>query len=454
MKLYRFGLLTILLATFVFWWCTQKEEISTPKKEPLALQRLYNNPRVKDQINKFCWYNCKDNYNQYLTYEISDSQQQSWREIVIEISAKPLYQSSFPGSIGYTFKEQQIDEKNIISLRHYVDGTQECLENCTIQPGLPSEVTEYIIRKYGDLEKVSWRVPFSESFYQGNYYIARARLVPEDFIIWESINKEPPQLFVGYWSGWWIDLYQGNSEEISCEVLEQVNYPKDLLEQYQLTCSSWANHSIPIQTKEILWIPYTLPDIVWQVIPTDQDITIFVSNYLKEQGIYNYVIEQQKKKWDIVTISMKPNSDFWCHFEAGGCIVFIIKNNTVIWSNILCRLDKNCNWGNWRFYRYTDHGVLLEIQNGEGLGCIDGITYTYQYIHLKDLKTLWSTLDIIKQWTSPDPKDERCENPKTVWKERQVLRFFSSYEDTRNSEKALNIKAKTTEEAYFKYYNQ
>lgn len=458
MNFIRFSLLIVCcLWLFLFSWCSKKNDISEPKKEPIALQRLYNNPRVVQQINEFCGWHCKDNYDQYLSYEISDSQQQSWREIVIEISAKPLYQSSFPGIIVYTFKEQQINGKNIISLRHHIDGTQECLENCNIQPGLPSEVTESIMRKYGDLEKVSWRVPFSESFYQWNYYIARARLSPEDYIRWESINLEPPQLFVGYWSGWWIDLYQGNSEEISCEILEQVNYPKDLLEQYQLTCISWANHSIPIKTKEILWIPYTLPDIVWQVIPTGQDITIFVSNYLKGQGIYNYVIEQQKKKWDIITISMKPHSDFWCHFEAGWCIIFLLKDRTIIWSNatsyLECTINVSCSSWHWRFYRYTDHGILLEIQNGEGLGCIDGITYTYQYINLKDLKTLWSTLDIIKQWTSPDPTDERCQNPKTVWKEAQKIEFFSSYENVRNGT-SLNIEAKTTEEAYYKYYNQ
>lgn len=203
----------------------------------------------------------------------------------------------------------------------------------------------------------------------------------------------------------------------------------------------------------------SIKDILGTTIRQWQDIEKNLSSYLNDGWLSWYIIEKKASKWDITTISMKPNSEFWCHFEAGWCIIFVLQNNKIIWSNsssyLQCMFDyDNCVWWHWRFYRYTEDGILLEIQNGEGLGCVDGITYTYQYIHLKELKTIWSTLDIIKEWSSPDPEDERCESKKTIWKEKQVLRFFSSYKNTRNPEKALNIKAKNTEEAYYKYYNQ
>lgn len=224
--------------------------------------------------------------------------------------------------------------------------------------------------------------------------------------------------------------------------------PEIIQNQSYHSVTSWVQETASIQV---------IPDIVWQVVPTGQDYLTFVSSYLKEQEIYDYIIEKQAKKWNITTISMKQDNDFWCHFEGGWCIVVVFRDDQVIWSNaknyLECRFNEQCIWGHGRFYRYTDHGVLLEIHNGEGLWCIDGITYTFQYIHLKDLKTLRSTLDIIKQWTSPDPQDERCQNPKTTWKETQSLKFFSSYAEFRNRN-PLPIQAKNTEEAYYKYYNQ
>gem|GEM_PF-5074183 len=46
-----------------------------------------------------------------------------------------------------------------------------------------------------------------------------------------------------------------------------------------------------------------------------------------------------------------------------------------------------------------------------------------------------------------------CENKNTKRTKTEILRFYKSNNDWNDEKKALPITAKTTEEAFYKYYN-
>lgn len=216
-------------------------------------------------------------------------------------------------------------------------------------------------------------------------------------------------------------------------------------------------------------------DIVWTVIPDDENIEEFLSNYLKKLWRGDHKIIKSLSKDNIISISMYKK-DKWISDGEGvyfhEFVNFIIKNNIIIRSNLSSYNKpeyiecKDWQWNTasckaiYKFdrglvYRYTNQGILFkQFEEWSMGGCGRANLYTFTYVNLdKEPKTFYSILSQNYVATSPD----WMENCKL---EKEILQFFSSNNDEirltfswgKKDERSLPIQAKTTEEAFYKYY--
>jgi hypothetical protein len=205
-------------------------------------------------------------------------------------------------------------------------------------------------------------------------------------------------------------------------------------------------------------------DIIWTTISNDEDIWKFLSNYLKELWRGTYKVAKSISKNNIITISMhKENREMQNHEDdySYGYIDFIIKDNVIVRSNIAYwdELEsKNWQWNIFDrglVYRYTDQGVLFKtFRLWEMGGCGHSNTYYLTYVNLeREPKVFYSIFEQHYEPTTPEDLDNSCILSK------EILQFFASSNNTtdeldqsRRNNNSLPIKAKTTEEAFYKYY--
>ena len=153
-------------------------------------------------------------------------------------------------------------------------------------------------------------------------------------------------------------------------------------------------------------------------------------------------------------------------YMSSNCIDFVIKDTTIIRSNAKdviinkqqCEKELSISWSCQGYpwdglvYRFTKDGVLFRFFWGEWVPCQWGGADRFTYVHFKEWKLLYSVLSWQDKWVSPDPKDTDCESKNTKRTKTETLKFYKSNDDWNDETKALPIQAKTTEEAFYKYY--
>jgi len=194
-------------------------------------------------------------------------------------------------------------------------------------------------------------------------------------------------------------------------------------------------------------------DSVWTVIPKDKDIWAYLSEYLAWEWLSNKVIGKKLVRNDIIAISMGDVSVQWrcADYMSTDCINFILKDRKIIYSNFKSLIEKTNPWDG-EVYRFTKNWILFSFWWGEWAACQWGSADRFTYVNLDSLKSFYSVLSRQDKWISPDPKDNMCENKNTKRTKTEILRFYQSNNDWNNEKKALPIQAKTTEEAFYKYY--
>lgn len=117
--------------------------------------------------------------------------------------------------------------------------------------------------------------------------------------------------------------------------------------------------------------------------------------------------------------------------------------------------DEEWGSGIGEFYRFTKDGVLFYFigNNIQDPSCDVTVAYYFTYYNFKKKKTISSILRENYIWLKPkDPKyNFNCDGP-VWWKDRKLtsssLKFYDA--DKSYFSKEINIKAKTTEEAFYK----
>lgn len=246
--------------------------------------------------------------------------------------------------------------------------------------------------------------------------------------------------------------------------------------------STWVNSTWDWESSSLSWekeVDTTwivnetiteIEDIIWRSIPKNQDIWSYLSDYLSWQGLSWYIIDKKISRDNIVALSMKHKDYSGEHCADPDmisiCINFVIQNETIIWSNAKafiatskqCEIDLKKTWSCANYpwdglvYRFTNHGVLFKFWWGEWVPCASWGDDWFTYINIPSWKSFYSILSTIVKGISPDPLDELCNNKNTKRTTTETLKFFSSNYNRHDEREALPITAKTTEEAFFKYY--
>lgn len=250
----------------------------------------------------------------------------------------------------------------------------------------------------------------------------------------------------------------------------QDNAPSQTINSWEIIITTWDTvMSGWVDTWTVNTDIQNTKDIVWTTIPKGEDIERFLSYYLSEEWLTGKVIGKKLARKDIITVSMWDKSVNWkcADYMSTECINFIIKNNIIIWSNSKPFIDSkkkceqelktiwSCVWYPWdgEVYRFTDKWVLFRFSWGEWAACQWWWADRFTYVNFDDMKTFYSALSWQDTWISPDPQDDMCENKNTKRTKTEILRFYKSNNDWNDEKKALPITAKTTEEAFYKYYN-
>lgn len=203
---------------------------------------------------------------------------------------------------------------------------------------------------------------------------------------------------------------------------------------------------------------------------TNNNHNTIIKEYLSWFNITGYVIEKTlvSKDYKVFSINSSLDEESCNGYGYSKCINLIFKKDTIVYSNLSQKLeaDKRCQkelkdkWNcpsgdypwNGIIYRLTKDWALFTFWFGEWVWCNGWWSDLFTYINFNTLKSLYSVLSRKTIGHSPDPKDDMCENKKTKIIKTTKLNFFKSNNDRNDSTKALNIKAKTTEEAFYKYY--
>jgi hypothetical protein len=226
-------------------------------------------------------------------------------------------------------------------------------------------------------------------------------------------------------------------------------------------------------------------DIVWTTMPKDKDIELFLIDYLSKKWFNNYKMEKIISKGNITAATMMKQEYIWNNFSceqfwSSSCINFIMKDDNIIRTNLNeCERTTTSTWWagrwdcirqsllwspiaatnewDWLVYRFTNHGVLFKSSASNEDGCIKWSADWFTYVNLDSLKKIYSVLSKQERqdwWINREYG--RCfANPDSNAKwniTSETLVFFSSKDDREVHQKSLPIQAKTTEEAFYKYY--
>lgn len=212
-------------------------------------------------------------------------------------------------------------------------------------------------------------------------------------------------------------------------------------------------------------------DIVWTTIPQNRDTESFLSEYLAWEWLNKHDIAKQLSKNNIKVISMKKKDQASCEWYMNTeCINFIIKDKTIVRSNaqLFIKSTKRCDielkntwsceswWYPWdgTVYRFTAQWVLFRFWWGEWAACQWWWADRFTYVNFDEMKSFYSELSWQDKWVSPESNDKDCESKNTKRTKTEILRFYASNYDWNDEKKALLITAKTTEEAFYKYYKK
>ncbi len=187
---------------------------------------------------------------------------------------------------------------------------------------------------------------------------------------------------------------------------------------------------------------------------------------------WTYSVVQKIVKWDYTIITVDPITSTWtsnkdvhipywtsCNKDySSNCINFILKNNTIIYTNLKEKgqFINNTEFmdDNWSVYKIYDKGVVFvnswawtsAICN-EGDNCNVWITWNFIYINFETLKKTYQ--DYYEGRTCTIGKNSECKK----WSEKTVITKKYYILDSDWKEIEIGKNAKNIEEAYFSYYN-